>query len=161
MGQAVEGEEREAWWRKQIERNRARTTPQEGNYWHSDSHRSFSAQYLLPIENRLAQAVWYMGRMDFIPGIPHPPSLCQKPYHGNVGSCPKMACRSTESTGDAQLQALAFLARDRNHPSNSLAYFYPSQAKPEQWKHSYVTRFQLQMKARRSTRLVVGVCYRY
>ena len=31
--------------------------------------RELSAQYLLPKEERLAQAVWYMDHMDFIAGV--------------------------------------------------------------------------------------------
>lgn len=123
-GGGAEGEEREAWWRKLIKRNRARTTPQEGNYWHLNSHWSFvpNTFYSKKTSWLGLYGTWTVRISLLASDIHH---RCARSCSSTTGSCPKTGCHCTSVglqrvAGDTQLQALAFLARGRNvttHPS--------------------------------------------
>jgi len=71
MGQAVEGEQRvERSVRKETDKEKeSKDNTAEGKLLAFGQPRELSAQYLLPKENRLAQAIRYIDRMDFIAGI--------------------------------------------------------------------------------------------
>lgn len=90
-GGGAEGEEREVWWRKQIKRNRARTTPEEGNYWHLDNHRSLvpNTFYSKKTSWPGLYGTWTVGISLLASDIRHP---CVRSCSSTTGSCPKTGC---------------------------------------------------------------------